>query len=209
MRLLLSVLFAWGLTVSELPAADWVTIQPDASFKGWTRVPIKPTEELVSPSQWRVASDDNLICDGSRQRGHEFLRYDRELANFVYHVEWRFTKIEGETKYNSAVFVRTTADGNTAWYQAQISGPSNAGYFFYVDTSGKRTSLKSEMPSNPVKEPGEWNTYEIRAEDPKVTLLVNGVETSHFDCDRLKGYAGLEAEYYRIEFRNIRLKELP
>jgi len=105
--------------------------------------------------------------------------------------------------------VRTTADGNTAWYQAQISGPSNAGYFFYVDTSGKRTTLKSEMPSNPVKEPGEWNTYEIRAEGPKVTLLVNGVETSHFDCDRLKGYAGLEAEYYRIEFRNIRLKELP
>ena len=204
MRLLLSAFFACGLM-----ASDWVTIQPDASFKGWTRVPIKPTVELISPSQWQVAPDGNLICNGSRQNGHEFLRYDRELANFVYHVEWRFTKIEGETKYNSGVFVRTTADGNTAWYQAQVSGPSNAGYFFYVDTTGKRTTLKAEMPSNPVKEPGEWNTYEIRAEGPKVTLLVNGVETSHFDCDRLKGYAGLEAEYYRIEFRNIRLRELP
>jgi hypothetical protein len=209
MRLLLSVLFACGLTVSELPAADWITIQPDASFKGWTRVPIKPTEELVSPSQWNVAPDGVLLCNGSRANGHEFLRYGRELGNFILHVEWRFTKIEGETKYNSGVFVRTTADGNTAWYQAQAGPPSNGGYFFYVDTTGKRTTLKPAMPSNPVKDPGEWNIYEIRADGPNVTLLVNGVETSHFDCDRLKGYAGLEAEYYRIEFRNIRLKELP
>jgi Domain of Unknown Function (DUF1080) len=204
MRLLLSILFAWSAM-----AADWVTIQPNPTLKGWTRVPIKPTTELVVPSQWQVESYGSLICNGSRQNGHEFLRYDRELANFVFHVEWRFTKIEGEAKYNSGVFVRTTADGNTAWYQAQASGPANGGYFFYVDTTGKRTTLKSEMPSNPVKEPGEWNTYEIRAEGPKLTLVVNGIETSHFDCDRLKGYAGLEAEYYRIEFRNIRLKELP
>lgn len=204
MRLLLSVLFSCCLM-----AADWVTIQPDASFKGWTRVPIKPTTVLVSPSQWGVASDGNVICDGSRQKGHEFLRYDRELKNFVLHVEWRFTKIEGETKYNSGVFVRTTADGDTAWYQAQVGPPSNGGYFFYVDTTGKRTTLKADMPSNPVKDAGEWNTYEIRADGPKVALMVNGVETSHFDCDRLQGYAGLEAEYHRIEFRNIRLKELP
>ena len=204
MRLLLSVCLACGLN-----ASDWISIQPDASFKGWTRVPIKPTANLVSPSQWQVAPDGNLICNGSRENGHEFLRYDRELANFVLHVEWKFTKIEGETKYNSGVFVKNTADGNTAWYQAQAGPPSNGGYFFYVDTTGKRTTLKSEMPSNPVKEAGEWNTYEIQADGPKIVLTVNGVETSHFDCDRLKGYAGLEAEYYRIEFRNIRLQELP
>jgi len=203
MRLLLSVVFAAGLL-----GADWVSIQPDASFTGWTRVPIKPTQHLVSPSQWRV-EQDVVICDGSRANGHEFLRYDRELANFLLHIEWRFKKIEGETKYNSGVFVRTTADGQTAFYQAQVGPPANGGFFFYVDTTGKRTSLKADMPSNPVKEPGEWNTYDIRADGPRVTLTVNGVETSHFDCDRLKGYAGLEAEYYPIEFRNIKLKELP
>jgi hypothetical protein len=209
MRPLLSAFFACGVLASGVSAGDWISIQPDASFHGWTRVPIKPTEQLVSPSQWRVARDGDLICDGARDKGHEFLRYDRELADFVLHVEWRFTKVEGETKYNSGVFVRNTPDGNTAWYQAQVGPPANGGYFFYVDTTGKRTSLKAEMSSNPVKEPGEWNTYEIRAEGPKITLTVNGVETSHFNCDRLKGYAGLEAEYYRIEFRNIKVKELP
>jgi hypothetical protein len=204
MRLLLSVLFAGGLM-----AADWVSIQPDASFQEWTRVPIKPTEKLVNPSQWRVTPSETLICDGSKEKGHEFLRYDRELANFILHVEWRFTKIEGETKYNSGVFVRNTADGNTAWYQAQVGAPSNAGYFFFVDTEGKRTNLKKDMISNPVKEPGEWNTYEITADGSKVDLTVNGTLTSRFDCDRTSGYAGLEAEYYQIEFRNIKLKELP
>ena len=65
MRLLLSVSFACSLM-----AADWVTIQPDASFKGWTRVPIKPTTDLVSPSQWQVGPDGSLICNGSRANGH-------------------------------------------------------------------------------------------------------------------------------------------
>lgn len=204
MRLFISVLFT-----GVLMAADWVSIDPDPMFNGWTRVPIKPTEQLVQPSQWSIAADRNVICDGSHDKGHEFLRYDRELANFVLHVEWRFKKLEGDQKYNSGVFVRTTEDGNKAWYQAQIGPPTNGGYFFYVDTTGKRTSLKSEMPSNPVKEPGEWNTYEITANGPKIVLAVNGVETSRFECDRLRGYIGLEAEYYRIEFRNIKLKELP
>ena len=58
------------------------------------------------------------------------------------------------------------------------------------------------MPSNLVKEPGEWNTYDIRAERPKVPLTVNGVETSHFDYDRLETHAG-------NRFRNLRIKELP
>jgi hypothetical protein len=202
-RLLLCLSFT-----ALLSAADWVSIQPGASFKGWTRVPMAPTTTLTQPSQWRVEENGDLICDGSREKGHEFLRYDRELTNFELHVEWRFTKVEGETKYNSGVYVRSAADGSL-WYQAQIGPPSNGGYFFYVDAAGKRTNLKSQMPSNPVKEAGEWNTYDIRAQGRNVTLSVNGVETSHFECDTPKGYAGLEAEYYRIEFRNLKLKELP
>lgn len=208
LRRILTVVLAGAVFACAAIAGDWVSIQPDASFQGWTRVPMKPTGTLISPSQWHVAHDGDLICNGAPDKGHEFLRYDHELANFILHVEWRFTKIEGETKYNSGVYVRNAADGS-AWYQAQVGPPANGGYFFYVDTAGKRTNLKSEMPSNPVKEPGEWNTYDIRADGPRVTLKVNGVETSHFDCDRLKGYVGLEAEYHKIEFRNIKLQELP
>ncbi len=205
MRLPLSIFFC-----CTLAAGDWISIQPAASLQGWTRVPMEPTTRLVPPSQWKVARDGDLVCNGSRENGHEFLRYDRELGDFLLHVEWRFTKVEG-AKYNSGVYVRNSADGAT-WYQAQIGPPSNGGYFFYyatVDGARKRINLKSAMPSDPVKDAGEWNTYDIRAEGPRITLVVNDVETSHFDCDRLKGYIGLEAEYTRIEFRNLKLKELP
>jgi hypothetical protein len=42
-----------------------------------------------------------------------------------------------------------------------------------------------------------------------MSVWVNGgVTTEKADITVLKGYAGLEAEGYRIEFRNIKLKEL-
>ena len=210
MRLLLSTLC---LIVSAASAADWLNIQPDASFRGWTRLPIPPGAPLDAKSQWSISpSDGDIVCDGAKEKGHEWLRYDRELRNFVLHVEWRFRPIPGETKYNSGVFVRNTADG-AVWYQAQIGPPSNGGYFFQgVDSGpdkGKRMNYKSQMKANTVKDPGEWNTYEIRAQSKKVTLSVNGAETSSFECDRPSGYLGLEAEHYRIEFRNLKLQELP
>ena len=43
----------------------------------------------------------------------------------------------------------------------------------------------------------------------KVSLAVNGEVVNEFDqCEVPKGYIALEAEGYRIEFRNIRLKTL-
>lgn len=207
MRLLLSFVLLGGMSIAQ----DWTPIQPDASFTGWTRVPLQPTVKLDGISQWRIARDGDVICDGSAEKGHEFLRYDRELANFVAHVEWKFADIGPDAKYNSGVFVRTSSDG-LEWYQAQVGPPSNSGFFFYDAPSGgarKRVSLKSEMAAHPVKPAGEWNSYEIRADGPRVTLSVNGIETSHFDCERPKGYFGLEAEHYRIEFRNIKVKVLP
>ncbi|MGI8742941.1 MAG: 3-keto-disaccharide hydrolase [Bryobacteraceae bacterium] len=207
MRLVFSAFYL----VAACSAADWVSIQPDSSFKGWTRGPLPPAATLDAATQWSVSSKDgDLICDGAKEKGHEWLRYDRELKDFVLHVEWRFRPIPGETKYNSGVFVRNSANG-AVWYQAQVGPPANGGYFFSGVDEGekKRVNYKSQMKASAVKDPGEWNTYEIRAEGKNVTLFVNGTETSSFECDRLSGYLGLEAEHYHIEFRNIKLKELP
>ena len=211
MRQLLNSLGIAILAAGAGLAADWVNIQPEPSLKGWTRFPIPPTASLDATTQWHVMADGNLFCDGAKDKGHEWLRYDHELKNFVLHVEWRFRPIPGETKYNSGVFVRNTPDGGI-WYQANLGAPTNAGYFFQGDDTGperKRVNYKSQMKANTVKEAGEWNTYDIRAEGKHVTLLTNGTETSSFECDRLTGYVGLEAEHYPIEFRNIRYQELP
>ena len=42
-----------------------------------------------------------------------------------------------------------------------------------------------------------------------MTLWVNGAVTNQWhDCEVPKGYVGLEAEGYRIEFRNVKVKPL-
>jgi len=38
-------------------------------------------------------------------------RHATEWGDHILHVEWRFTKLEGERPYNSGIYVRTGADG--------------------------------------------------------------------------------------------------
>ena len=57
---------------------------------------------------------------------------------------------------------------------------------------------------------GQWNTYEVRCDGPKILLWVNGELTSEFSVPEVpRGYLGLEAEGFQVEFRNLQLKILP
>jgi len=191
-------------------ASAWIDIMPGESFNNWTRVAIPPDKALDPVSQWSVDKARGVvICSGDH--GHEWLRYDRELANFILHVEWRFIKGEGLKGYNSGVFIRNSANGRV-WHQAQV-GAGNDGYIFgQTLLEGKLTEIKfgPKPKVSYIKPPGEWNTYEIRCQGPKITLWVNGEMSSEFSAPEvLMGYLGLEAEGFRIEFRNLKLKLLP
>ena len=193
----------------ESDPTGWKDIMPAPSFAGWTRLTFMSTAALDPMSQWSVDTVNRvLLCEGNR--GHEWLRYDKELSNAIFHVEFRFTKIDGGKGYNSGVMLRNNADG-TVYFQAQ-AGEEGTGWLFgstMVDGKAQRFNMRSVMKENRVKPAGEWNVYEMRAEGPKMTVWVNGGITSEkADLDVLKGFAGLEAEGYRVEFRNIMLKEL-
>ncbi len=201
---------ALTLRAQQADPGDWTDLLADTSLKQWTRLPIPPTEPLAQTSPWKPVEAGVLICEGDRA-GHEWLRLDREFGDFVLHVEWRFTEVQGEPRYNSGIFVRNSADA-TIWHQAQTG--SAAGGFLFGDTlvSGvkERINLREQMKEQRVRPAGEWNTYEIRAEGKRITLWVNGAVTSELtDCEIARGYIGLEAEGYRIEFRNVKIKELP
>jgi hypothetical protein len=199
----------WLSLLLFVPALLAQSIVPDASFQGWTRLAFPPGGPLDPVSQWKVdPAKGILICEGNR--GHEWLRYDLELANFVLHAEWRFTPVEGGKGYNSGIFVRNSADGKI-WHQAQV-GSASGGFLFgntLVNGVPQRFNLRSEMKENRVKPAGEWNAYDIRCDGRVITVSVNGGVTSQFSaCEIPKGYIGLEAEGYRIEFRNLRLSPL-
>ena len=162
--------------------SGWVDIMPHDSFQGWTRVAIPPDKPLDPVSQWKLPKDSGtILCEGDH--GHEWLRYDHELANFLLHVEWRFEKREGLKGYNSGVFVRNDLDGRV-WHQAQVG--TLAFIFGQTLWHGELSPAIDEMWKNPPPEVnplhpiGEWNTYEIRCDGPKITLFVNDILTGQF-----------------------------
>jgi len=189
--------------------AGWVDITPGANLDGWTVLTLPAGGAAHQPSQWKVDSETgSVVCEGNG--GHEWLRYDRELKDFILHVEWRFTPIEAGKGYNSGVFVRSSSDGKI-WHQAQVG--SGSGGFLFGDTmvngEVKRVNLRASSISDRVKPAGEWNIYEITCRGNQLALWANGITTSELpNCEVLQGYVGLEAEGYKIEFRNLKLKEL-
>jgi hypothetical protein len=191
-------------------SAGPVDLLPDEGLHGWTRIPIPPIDGLKPKMQWRVdPAQHTLICTGDG--GHEMLRYDKELGDFVFEADWRFTpRGESETRYNSGVFARASQYGEI-WYQAQTG--LRGGYLFgnnIVDGAIQRFNLSKEMKENRVKPAGEWNHYEIRAQGSHMSLAVNGAVVNELpDCGLRRGYIGLEAKGFEVTFRNLKLQVLP
>jgi hypothetical protein len=193
----------------ESDPSGWIELMPPADLKGWSRVPVPPGAPL-GRAQWHL--DDSgqvLVCDGDG--GHDMLLCDREFGDAVFHFEFRYTRIEGTKGYNSGAYARNSKDG-AIWHQAQF-GDADGGFLFgeTPGPDGKRTFFmtRQQVTDNRVKPAGEWNTLEITARGKTLSLWVNGAVTCRFeDCGQPRGLVGLEGEGYRIEFRNLKVKEL-
>ena len=128
-----------ALTAAALPAAaQTVDLFPADYQAQWTRIAIPPTHPPTQIAQWHIdAAKRQILCDGNG--GHDWLRFNKELGNFTFHVKWRFTPVPGPPKYNSGVFFRNDADGNI-WHQAQTS-PEGGYVFGETPVDGKLTFL--------------------------------------------------------------------
>ncbi len=188
----------------------WVDIMPPPNLKGWSRVPVPPKGKL-GRAQWHVDKGRKvLICDGDG--GHDMLLFKKILGDAIFHLEFRYTKIEGKKGYNSGAYVRNSPNGSI-WHQAQF-GDAKDGFLFGVTPTIKGKPkffiLKNKVKKGRVKPAGKWNTLEVTAKGKILTLWVNGAVTCKFDsCGMPKGQVGLEGEGYRVEFRNLKVKELP
>ncbi|MBM3882518.1 MAG: DUF1080 domain-containing protein [Verrucomicrobia bacterium] len=224
-RLLLAVLVLAGVSSLRSQAAEaeeapgksawetnpegWTDLMPGTDLKGWARVPIPPTAKL-GRAQWHVDTERKvLICDGDG--GHDMLLWEQVLGDAIFHFEFRYTRVEGMKGYNSGAYIRNSPNGSI-WHQAQF-GDADGGFLFGVtpvpNAKPRFFILKNEVKEGRIKPAGEWNTLELTARGPTLTLWVNGAVTCRFDaCGADQGQIGVEAEGYRIEFRNLKLKEL-
>lgn len=194
----------------ERDAAGWVDLLPAADLANWYRVPVPPTGQL-GKQQWHVDGGKKILtCEGDG--GHDMLLFEKEIGDAIFHLEFCYTKVEGKSGYNSGAYVRNSKDG-AVWHQAQFGDAKDGFLFGQTDgENGKKKSfnLSKQVTDHRVKPAGEWNTLEITAKGKVLTLWVNGAVTCRFEeCGSAKGYLGLEAEGYRIEFRNLKLKVLP
>lgn len=163
---------------------------------------------------WSV-KDGIVACDASTGNCG-FLRYDKELRDFILRLEYRIAK-----KCNSGVCIRTAVpyDG-----RPDKTLPSHVGYEVQIlDDAGAPASKTSSgafyglvAPQvNAAKEAGQWNALEIACQGPKIRVTLNGqtvqdVEQTEIEAIRDRpraGYLALQNHGGNIEFRNIRLKE--
>lgn len=190
----------------------WINLMPGKDLAGWKRVPIPPDVKLADKNPWSFdEKNKTLICDGVGVK--EMLLTEREFTDGTFHVEWRFKKIEGGKDYNSGVYVRTAGNGKV-WHQAQVAHvdkPPRLGDLFtdvLAEGNIERRVVEGSghKHANPV---GEWNTYDVSCEGKTITVKVNEkLATTWKQCPVAKGHVGLQAEFYYIEFRNLKFKEL-
>lgn len=85
-------------------------------------------------------------------------------------------------------------------------GSSKMKPFAPIAPDGRRSFPRQERSRGV----GQWNHYYIRAVNGEVRLWVNGAEVSGGnDCQPAEGYLCLESEGSPVEFRGLRLRELP
>jgi len=182
----------------------------------------------TSAETWKV-QEGMLVCSGLPIG---VMRSDRHYENFILEIEWRHMEAGG----NSGIFLWCDAipqagtrlpkgmevqileldwvnqnkrpDGTlppVAYVQGELFG---AGGMTATPENPRGNRSKSVEPR--CKGVGQWNRYVVVAVDGNVKLSINGKFVNGIrDASVKKGYLCLESEGREIQFRKIRIMELP
>lgn len=185
----------------------------DAALSGWVRT-------NTPPETWRF-EDGVLYCTG-KPIGE--LRTERMYQNFILELEWRHMVPKGNAgifvwadditsrgvPFHRGIEVQVLENdyGNTRSHTTHGDiFPIHGATMTPVNGRGGSRAFPTENRSNP--SPG-WNHYRIECRDGAISLAVNGkVVTRGKDCVPRKGYICLESEGGVVQYRNVRIQELP
>ncbi len=194
--------------------SGFVSLLNGKDLTGWVEV-------NTAPSTWSFNDKGYLVCSG-KPIGE--IRTERMYQNFILELEWRHLKPKG----NAGIFV--WADDITARGQPFHRGvevqilenaygdnkghtchgdifPIHGATMTPVNGRGGKRAFPTENRSNPSP---QWNHYRIKCLDGSISLAVNGkVVTQGTHCSPSKGYLCIESEGGIVNYRNVRLKELP
>jgi hypothetical protein len=107
-------------------------------------------------------------------------------------------------------FEKNNPDRKADWFTTHgdvfAVGASKFNPYPPISPNGSRSFPRKELS----KRSPEWNHYYVRGVNGEIRLWVNGEEVSGgSDCTPSSGYLCLESEGSPVEFKNIRIRELP
>jgi hypothetical protein len=179
---------------------------------GWTAV---SDQKDADPARtWSVAGGV-LKCSG---KPVGYLRTDREFADYVLTLEWRWPV--GTEGGNNGVLVHASKPRALGIWPKSIEvqlHAGNAGDLWVIGTEldvpdkarRKEGRRHKNLTDNSEKPIGEWNRMEITCKGDTLRVKVNADlvnEATH--CTVARGAIGLQSEGVPIEFRNIMLTPL-
>jgi hypothetical protein len=181
-------------------------------LSGWKRYDVKI-------DVWSVEKE-MIVCSG--KDGGGWLGTERDYANFELRLEYRL-KPGG----NSGVYIRAPQKGHISRVGMEIQilddfHPNYANLDFYQYTGSIYHVVAPTRRA--AHKAGKWNTMVIRADGRQVVVILNGAKIVDADLDRCRkdaqvakehpglarkrGRIGLQSHTDRVEFRNLRVKEI-
>jgi Domain of Unknown Function (DUF1080) len=185
---------------------------------GW-RYGIKGDKENKAGKGYQVTEDGVLYC--TRADGGN-LYTEKEYADFTLRFEFKLVE-----NANNGVGIRAPLEGDAAYVGMEIqvlddNGPEYKGKLRPAQYHGSIYNVVAAK-SGHLKPTGEWNSEEITAKGRRVTVKLNGHTIVDADLDEItnpdvlkkhpglkreKGHIGFLGHGTRVEFRNIRIREL-
>lgn len=227
----------WSLAAATALSADKPQPRPKASIDGtgpgWKGLTAKEFVNVNGDKDtWTWKKDGTLHSTG---KPVGVMRTKNKVTNFEMSIEWKHLKSAGNSGVfvwisekaleglkpgklpRSGIEVQILDHGYAERYKKKPDWFTTNGDVFPVGKSKMKpfpptspNGSRSFPRKNLSKGYGHWNHYYIRAINGEIRLWVNGEEVSGGNnCNPHAGYLALEAEGSPIEFRNIRIRELP
>jgi len=168
-----------------------------------------------------IVENGVIVCP---EDGGGNLFTEKEYSDFVLRLDWRLW--DGG---NNGVGIRSPLEGDAAYVGMEIQILDETSDKYKKAPGLKPTQMTGSVydvfaakPGH-VKRDGVWNKYEIEAKGRRIKVTLNDVVISDVDLDSVKdpevlkkhpglarksGHIGFLGHGTRVEFRNIRVREL-
>lgn len=210
-RTVLAVLIAASLAAAQKTEKGFTPLFDGKSLNGWKLV--------GGRGPGYVVENGAIVCPAD---GGGNLFAEKEYSNFVLRFDFKM-----EPGGNNGIGIRAPLGGDTAYQgmEIQILDHNHQRYAGKLKPAQRHGSIYDVVPAKGdfLKPAGEWNSEEITAEGRRIKVVLNGhtivdanlddvkdpdVLKKHPGLARSGGHIGFLGHGTRVDFRNVRLKEL-